>query len=140
MLTVLQHRQMRRTFLATLAAVTFLTAMASCSPSTRISLRNQTGSEISTQINGKPIRLATGQTSKTFILAWGNQGDWNKEVQAGDCAYLYMAVGSARELNLPRPDMFRKPTVLVLDSDFRLTATSQNGEPLGAVMPERRCR
>ena len=130
---------MKRTFLASLAAGMFLAALTSCSPSTRISLRNESGSEVETQINGELIRLASGETSKAFILAWGNQGHWTKEVRAGDCAYIYMAQGYEQGLNLPRANMAQEPTVVILGTDFRLTATSENGETLGVVMPERRC-
>ena len=130
---------MRQTFEASLAAGMLLTALTSCSPSTRISLRNETGSEVATQINGELTRLASGETSKAFILAWGNQGHWTKEVRAGECAYSYMARGYEHGLNLPRAKMAQKPTVLILDTDFRLTATSEKGERLGTVIPERRC-
>ena len=105
-----------------------------------MALRNETGSEVATQINGEPTRLASGATSKAFILAWGNQGHWTKEIQAGGCAYLYMAQGYEQALNRPAAKVAQKPTALILERDFRLTATSENGEPLGAVMPERRCR
>jgi hypothetical protein len=135
-----QHQDMRRTLLSGLAVVTSLTASTACSPSTRASLRNGTGSEVATHINGELTRLAPGATSKVFILAWGNQKHWTREIEAGGCAYLYMAKGYEQALNLPSAKLAQKSTLLILEEDFRLTARNENGEPLGAIMPERRCR
>nr|WP_316629817.1 hypothetical protein [uncultured Brevundimonas sp.] len=103
-----------------------------------MALRNETGSDIVTEINGEVIRLASGESSKAFILAWGAQRHWTKSIRAGECAFLYMVYGYDRMLNLPTPNMTGKPTFLIVDRQFRLMAVAGDGDALGVVVPERR--
>ncbi|WP_404418143.1 hypothetical protein [Brevundimonas vesicularis] len=95
--------------------------------------------DVTTQINGEAVRLSPGQTSKPFILAWGPQQHWTKEVQGGDCAYRYLDDAYEQGLSLPKPALTRSPTILVLDQHFRLAATDTDGVALGSVNAERRC-
>ena len=134
-----QHHSMWRTMIKSLACLPVLATLASCSPSTRVLLRNETGVDVTTQISGEAVRLSPGEASRPFILAWGPQQHWTKEIRGGGCAYRYLYDAYEQGLNLPKPALTRSPTILVLDQNFRLTATDADGVALGSVSAERRC-
>ncbi|GAA0620760.1 hypothetical protein GCM10009422_15580 [Brevundimonas kwangchunensis] len=130
---------MKTTTRLPLVAVLILGALTSCSPSTRIALKNDTGAEIETAIGQAPTRLAAGETSRPFILAWGAQGHWSKTVTAGGCTWTWADDDYGRDLRLPPPTLTQPPTLLVIDSAFNLTALNENGDALGQLRPRRSC-